>query len=220
MAQRPITNWLKRSAAETVDGNGKALHVQCKSAKQVHLALPPCRRSCLTGVQMVMRIEDRHACGRRERQHSLVLLTKATTMLGVQVHEGTAVRAQVVSHVEVLTPGERAALAGKPVPVGPEAGASTPARPDAAAAREPAEPGATAAHEPAGDAAAGAAAADAAEGEAPALTTEQEFQVAANRCAAYYLLLPGRAGQEGALLLSGSRHSWPVRWNLYARDAV
>ncbi len=63
-------------------------------------------------------------------------------------------------------------------------------------------------------------AADAAEGEAPALTTEQEFQVAANRCAAYYLLLSGRAGQEGALLLSGSRHSWPVRWNLYARDAV
>jgi hypothetical protein len=58
MAQRPITNWLKRSAAETVDGEGKALHVQCKSAKQVHLACAPCRRSCLIGVQMVMRVED------------------------------------------------------------------------------------------------------------------------------------------------------------------
>jgi hypothetical protein len=139
------------------------------------------------------------------------LLTQATTSPGVQVHGGTAVRAQAVSHVEVLTPGERAALAGKAVPVGPEAGASAPVRPDAAEAREPAEPGVTAACEPAGGAAAGAAAADTADGEAPALTTEQEFQVAANRCAAYHLLLSGRAGQEGALLLCGSRPSWPAR---------
>lgn len=91
-------------------------------------------------------------------------------------------RATVVSHVEVLTPGERAALAGKPVVSHVEAGVSAAAPAGAAEGRESAAPRAAPACKPTEDVAADTAAAENLSGEAQTLTTEQQFQVAANRC--------------------------------------